>query len=55
MTYDVWPVFPVIQLQLPPDIAEAKDRFAWKPALDDVVFRIENCRIKGSAICFMFL
>jgi hypothetical protein len=68
MTYDVWPVFPAIQLQVPPDIAEAKERFAafyrqrqpgkkltWKPALDDVVFRVENCRIKGSAIYFMFL
>jgi hypothetical protein len=68
MTYDAWPAFPAVALRVPPDVADAQQRFAaffkerqpakkieWQPGLDEVVFRLNGCRIKGSAIFFEFL
>jgi hypothetical protein len=68
MTYDAWPAFPQVALRLPQEIADAQAAFAaffkqrqpakklaWQPALDEVVFKFNACRVKGSAIFLAFL
>jgi hypothetical protein len=68
MTYDAWPVFPAIALRLPPEVLDAESRFttffkerqpakkiAWHSWLDEVVFQVNRCQVKGSVIYFLFL
>jgi hypothetical protein len=67
-SYNSWPAFPRMDLLIPADVIDAKERFTqyykvtqpgrklvWQTALDNVSFRVHNCRLHGSVLYFVYL
>jgi hypothetical protein len=68
MSFDSWPTYPDVSLRCPPQIMEARSRFAtfykgkqpsrklqWKPIMDQCTFRLNGALCTGSALYYLFI